>query len=99
MLDTIPGEEEMTALVGQSLYDVWNKLCALIDEKYDMDCSWNKSGKAWKYEYKYRRSGKTLCELYAKENCVGFMIILGKDERLKFEADRGNYSKEVQKKI
>ena len=24
------------------------------------------------------------------------MIILGKDERLKFEADRGNYSKEVQ---
>ena len=98
MLDTIPGEEEMTALVGQSLYDVWNKLCALIDEKYDMDCSWTKGGKAWKYEYKYRRSGKTLCELYAKENCVGFMIILGKDERLKFEADRGNYSKEVQKK-
>jgi len=27
MLDTIPNEEEMTALVGKSLYDVWNKLC------------------------------------------------------------------------
>lgn len=51
MLDTIPNEEEMTALVGKSLYNVWKKLCAFIDEQYDMDCLWNKGGKAWKYEY------------------------------------------------
>lgn len=97
MLDTIPNEEEMTALVGKSLYDVWNKLCTLIDENYDMDCLWDNGGKSWKYEYKYRRGGKTLCALYARENCVGFMIILGKNERLKFETDRENYGKEVQK--
>ena len=66
-------------------YDVWNKLCALIDESYDMDCLWNKGGKAWTYEYKYRRGGKTLCALYARDNCVGFMFILEKDERLKFD--------------
>ncbi len=96
MLDTTPSEEVMTALVGKSLYDVWSKLCALIDEKYDMDRLWNQGGKAWKYEYKYRRGGKTLCALYARENCVGFMVILGKEERLKFEAEKGNYSKEVQ---
>ena len=95
MLDAIPNEEEMTALVGQSLYNVWNRLCALIDEKYDMDCLWDQGGKAWKYEYKYRRGGKTLCALYARESCVGFMIILGKDERLKFETDRENYGEEV----
>ena len=97
MLDIIPNDEEMIALVGNSLYDVWNKLCAVIDEKYDMDCSWNKGGKAWKYEYKYRRGGKTLCALYARENCVGFMVILGKDERLKFEAEKDYYSKDIQK--
>ncbi len=97
MLDAIPNEEEMTALVGKSLYNVWNELCALIDEKYDMDHLWDKGGKAWKYEYKYRRGGKTLCALYARENHIGFMIILGKDERSKFETDRENYSKEVQK--
>ncbi len=96
MLDTIPGEDEMTALVGKSLYNVWKKLCALIEEKYDMDRSWNQGGKAWKYEYKYRRGGKTLCALYARENCIGFLIILGKNERMKFETDRVNYSKEVQ---
>lgn len=83
MFDMIPNAEEMTNLVGKPLYKVWNKLCALIDDKYDMDCVWNKGGKAWKYEYKYRRGGKTLCALYARENCIGFMIVFGKDERLK----------------
>ncbi len=97
MLETIPNAEEMTILVGEPLYDIWNQLIAVIDSRYDMDCSWNKGGKAWKYEYKYRRGGKTLCALYARENCIGFMVILGKDERLKFETDRDNYSKEVQR--
>ncbi|GFI42687.1 hypothetical protein IMSAGC018_00350 [Lachnospiraceae bacterium] len=97
MLELIPSAEEMSTLVGESLYDIWNKLNALIEEKYEMDSSWNKGGKAWKYEYKYRRGGKTLCVLYAREHCVGFMIILGKAERLKFETDRDSYSKEVQR--
>ena len=97
MLDRIPDKEQMTTLVGESLYEIWNQLCALIDENYDMDRLWNKGGKAWTYEYKYRQGGKTLCALYARENCVGFMIILGKDERLKFEKDRENYGEEVQR--
>ena len=63
-----------------------------------MDCLWDKGGKAWTYEYKYRRGGKTLCALYARENCVGFLMILGKAERLKFETERDKYTKEVQKK-
>ncbi|MCI8386377.1 MAG: DUF3788 domain-containing protein [Acutalibacter sp.] len=97
MLEKIPEREEMIALVGASLFEIWEKLCALIDEQYDMDCLWDKGGKVWTYEYKYRRGGKTLCALYARENCVGFMIIFGKDERLKFEKDRENYSQEAQR--
>ena len=97
MLDKIPGTEEMTALVGENLYDVWQKLCAAIEEKYDMECLWNSGGKAWTYEYKYRRGGKTLCALYAREGCVGFMIIFGKDERAKVEAARESLSEEVQR--
>lgn len=97
MLDVIPSREEMKALVGESLYDVWSQLTACIDAKYDMERIWNKGGKAWKYEYKYRRGGKTLCALYARENCVGFMVILGKEERLKFEADREAYADEIQR--
>ena len=68
MLDSIPDGDEMKSLLGDSLYDVWTQLTACIDETYDMERTWNKGGKAWKYEYKYRRGGKTLCALYAREN-------------------------------
>ena len=97
MLDIIPDAGQMTALIGESLYEVWNSLRTLIVEHYDMDTSWDEGGKAWTYEYKYRRGGKTLCGLYARENCVGFLVILGKDERLKFEHERETFSAEVQR--
>ena len=97
MPDITPDARQMTALLGEHLYGVWNSLCALIEERYDMERTWNSGGKAWVYEYKYRRGGKTLCALYARENCLGFMVILGRDERAKFESDRANYSEEVQR--
>ena len=97
MLDIIPDAGQMTALIGESLYEVWNSLRTLIVEHYDMDTSWDEGGNAWTYEYKYRRGGKTLCGLYARENCVGFLVILGKDERLKFEHERETFSAEVQR--
>lgn len=97
MLEKIPTHEEMIGLLGQPLFDVWVQLTDLIESKYDMERLWNSGGKRWTYEYKYRRGGKSLCALYAKENVFGFMIIFGKDERAKFEADRNNYSPEVQR--
>ena len=97
MPDMVPNEEQLTALVGKPLYEIWTRLCAVIDETYDMEHLWGNGGKAWIYEYKYRRGGKTLCALYARETCIGFMVILGKGERLKFENDIENYPPEVQK--
>ena len=79
MLDMVPNAEQMITLVGEPLYEIWTRLCALIDASYSMERLWSSGGKAWVYEYKYRRGGKTLCALYARENSSGFMIILGKD--------------------
>ena len=97
MPEIVPSAEQMTMLVGKPLYEIWTQLCALIDEKYNMERLWGSGGKAWTYEYKFRRGGKTLCALYARENCIGFMVILGKEERLKFEKERGAYTEEVQR--
>ena len=66
MPEIVPSAEQMTMLVGKPLYEIWTQLCALIDEKYDMERLWGSGGKAWTYEYKYRRGGKTLCALYAR---------------------------------
>ena len=95
MLDNIPSQSTMTELLGQSLFEVWQALCSTIDEKYEMDQLCDAGGKNWTYEYKYRRGGKSLCSLYAKDNCIGFMIIFGKDERTKFEEIRDTLSTAV----
>lgn len=97
LLDKCPSEEEIISLVGKPLYDIWLSLTESIDAKYEMERLWNSGGKMWKYEYKYRRGGKTLCALYARENCIGFMVVFGQEERAKFEACRDSYSKETQK--
>lgn len=92
----IPTSEELENLLGEELCNLWTSLCECIEQKYEMEQLWNSGGKAWTYEYKYRRGGKTLCALYAKEHTVGFMVILGKDERAKFESQKELFSKEVQ---
>ena len=95
MLENMPSQSIMAELLGQSLFEVWQALCLTIEEKYEMERVWNTGGKKWVYEYKYRRGGKTLCCLYAKSNCVGFLIIFGKEERAQFEAIRGSLSNAV----
>ena len=99
MLENIPSQSTMAELLGQSLFEVWKALCSMIEEKYDIEPVWNAGGKNWIYEYKYRKGGKTLCCLYAKNNCIGFMIIFGKDERTKFENIRGTLSNTVCKQF
>ena len=99
MLENIPSQKTMTELLGQSLFEIWQRLCLVIDEKYEIERIWNTGGKNWIYEYKYRKGGKTLCCLYAKNNCIGFMIIFGKDERTKFENIRGTLSNTVCKQF
>lgn len=93
----IPTPETLEALTGKELYDLWTSLHQLIEQKYNMEQMWNHGGKKWTYEYKYRRCGKTLCALYAKEQTIGFMVILGKDERTKFESMREMFSNAAQK--
>ena len=93
----IPTPETLEALTGKELYDLWTSLHQLIEQKYNMEQMWNRGGKKWTYEYKYRRGGKTLCALYAKEQTIGFMVILGKDERTKFESMREMFSNAAQK--
>lgn len=94
-LKSIPTEQELISLIGVEAFSVWNALCAEINALYDMDCQWNDGGKKWNYEYKYRRGGKTLCALYAKQGAFGFMIIFGKVEQDKVEAMRTDLSQKT----
>lgn len=92
MLERIPTADDLRALLGDELHRVFEALCQAIDEKYDMDRLWDKGYRDWVYEYKYRRGGKTLCTIYLKTGVIGFQVIFGKDERVKVEARRAEFS-------
>ena len=98
MLERIPSQSALAELLGAPLLEVWLELCAAIDERYEMERLWNSGGRKWTYEYKYRRGGKTLCCLYARRNCMGFMVVFGKDERAEFEACRDAFSESVRRR-
>ena len=87
--------EELEKLVGTDKVNIFYKIVDEITLLYDMDPTWNNGGKKWTYEYKFRKSGKTLCAFYFKENMLGFMIIFGKAERTKVEEIRNELSSDI----
>lgn len=88
-------KEELEKLVGIDKANVFYDIVSEITMLYDMEQVWNNGGKKWNYEYKFRKSGKTLCAFYFRENTLGFMIIFGKNERAKVEEIRNELSSDV----
>lgn len=88
-------EKIIEELIGHKKLLEFNKMRDLINEIYDMDNIWNDGGKKWDYEYKFRKSGKTLCAFYFKKDILGLMIIFGKNERDKVEEMRSELGKEI----
>ena len=87
--------EELEKLVGTDKVNIFYKIVDEITLLYNMDQAWNNGGKKWTYEYKFRKSGKTLCAFYFKENMLGFMIVFGKEERTKVEEIRNELSSDI----
>ena len=96
MLETKPAQKEILALLGKEAFDAWKAVCYFVSDHYNMDSIWDNGGKYGVYEHKFRKSGKTLCTLYIKENELVVLIVFGKAEREKFEAERMDFSRELQ---
>lgn len=58
-----PSDNELIALLGAEVVEIWKEICDNIESKYDINIAWNNGGKAWKYKCKYLRAAKTLCGL------------------------------------
>jgi len=93
MLEKIPSQEELLSIMGENMFKVWSDLNSFIENTYAMEFLWNKGGKTGIYELKYRKSGKTLCALYPREQGICILLIFGKAERDKFEIARADFSK------
>lgn len=85
-----PNDAEIKAVLNTELFPVWTYLIQQIEGHYDLDREWHTANKGQHYELKFRRGGKTLVSLFPhfpNENTIGVMVIFGKDEREKFEAN------------
>lgn len=89
--------ELLTQILEGPLLERWNVLTAHIDSLYDVDRLWDKGFRDWRVEYKYRRGGKTLCTLYAKQGEARLLVTLGKAEREKFDAARAAFTPAMQR--
>lgn len=87
--------EELEKLVGVEKVDVFYAIADMITSLYDMEQTRNNGGKKRTYEYKFRKSGKTLCAFYFKENTLGLMFFFGKDERAKVDEMKNEFTSVV----
>lgn len=95
MLERIPSEEELRALIGEPASRAWDALREHLGAHYELETVWDKGGKAADYQARYRRGGKTLVTLLFKPGELGCMLIFGAAEREKAEALRGQLSPEA----
>ncbi len=79
-------EAALIQLLGEDGYRRFLSYRVAIEDAYEMETFWDKGFGEWRYEYKYRRGGKTLCTFYFKQDVLCLLVVLGKAEREKFEA-------------
>lgn len=95
MLETIPNKVQLEALLGKTAMEAWDELVEFIESHYDFEPVWDDGGKYGVWELKYRRSGRTLCALYAKEGTFTALVIFGKAEREKFELSSEKFTSDI----
>lgn len=95
MLKNLPTEEELNQLMEEDVFKNWCAINNFIKDNYHMDMLWDNGGKTGVFELKYRKSGKTFCALYPREKGMRVLIILGKNEREKFETLRKDFSEYI----
>ena len=96
MLTELPLAEELKNCMGSKAITAWNKICDFIGQNYDMESLWDKGGKYGKYVLRFKKGGKTLCTLYVRDDQFGCWIILGQNERDRFEKSRDDFTDEFQ---
>lgn len=91
-------EKILMNLIGNTKYEAFVSIKEYIENNYTLEQTFKEQNiktKKWKYELKFVKGKKTFCGFYFCENCLGLLIIFGKDERNKVDAIRNELSKEL----
>lgn len=88
--------KEIKAMLGGAS-SAWEKLTGLIRFHYVMDEIWQEGNPTHKHHSNlyFKRGGKTLVTLVIREGYFIVSVVLGKDERAKFEEQQESFGEEV----
>lgn len=88
--------KQIQNLLGTECYAMYEQLNNYILDNYNVNQVWGDGGKYGDICLRYSRSGKTLCTVYFRQRQLSILVILGQDEREKFEEIKENFSVQVQ---
>lgn len=95
-IDYKPSIEEMSAYINNPLFNEFyeylnNEYQPLIAVEYSKD-SWLKG-----WNIKFRKAGRALCVAYPKENYFTVLVVIGRKEKERVEAQLTSFSPDLQK--
>lgn len=87
--------KQLQNLTGAECYAVYELFNNYILDHYNVDQLWDKGGKYGEVCLRYGRGGKTLCTIYFRQKQLGIWVVLGKEERIKFEEAESRFSEKT----
>ncbi len=90
-----PSVEEIGIYIRNSLFD---EFCLEMDKRYKASSKVEFSKCNWEYGWnlKFKKSGKSLCTIYPRENYFTILVVIGKKEKEKLENILSELSYEIQ---
>lgn len=95
MLEITPTKEQIISHLGASSNAAFIELIDFVESHYEFEPTWSEAGKYGIWEIKYRKSGKTLCAFYLKDDFFTVLVVFGKAEREKFESAQSEFHPEI----
>lgn len=98
-MENINEVPEIQAFADYIRNPLFERLCTDMEEHYHIKPRVEFSRCSWEYGWniKFKKSGKSLCTLYPRENYFTVLVVVGEKERERVEAILPGLSLEIQK--
>ena len=98
-MENINEVPEIQAFADYIRNPLFERLCTDMEEHYHIKPRVEFSRCSWEYGWniKFKKSGKSLCTLYPRENYFTVLVVVGAKERERVEAILPGLSLEIQK--
>ncbi|MCK4665108.1 DUF3788 domain-containing protein [Candidatus Dependentiae bacterium] len=97
--DDEPSDSEYEQEMGKRVFKTYQKLNDYLKAAYEVDPIPDSGGKKYGWNYKYRKSSKTICTLFPEKKAFTVLVTLGKYDLEKLKPDLKKLSPELQKLI